>query len=191
MTADWTERVENYMGRLAELADLLDRRLDEVRLDALPHLGSGRTPHPPTDAGESAAAAEPAGEGLAALAAAVDRLEQMVSERENLLTSPDAPSTGGTLSEKLLATRRIREASLAKQAGEIGERVAGTHERAMSLFVCQFHLANFGEDVLRLLSGAPGAAGYGTPAPSRERSTRTARGQATRGHGGGLFNDAA
>ena len=191
MRADWTDRVENYLGRLADLADLLDRRLDEVRLDALPELGSGRPLAPPahtgdvpaSHAGDAPAVAAPAGEGLTQLAAAVDRLEQMVAERENLLASPDAPSAGGTLAEKLLATRRIREASLAKQAGELGERVSGTHERAMSLFVCQFHLANFGTDVLQLLSGAPGTSGYG--------KSSTARGQSPRGHGGGLFNDAA
>lgn len=183
MRADWTDRVENYLCRLADLADLLDRRLDEVRLEALPGLGSGRPLAPPAHAGDAPAVAAPTGEGLTELAAAVDRLEQMVAEREHLLTSADAPSGGGTLAEKLLATRRIREASLAKRAGEIGERVAGTHERAMSLFVCQFHLANFGADVLRLLSGAPGTSGYGTPS--------TARGQSPRGHGGGLFNDAA
>lgn len=177
MGTDWNERVGDYVDRLAALTEELDDRLDAIRMpplrpDGESGAGSGSARR---SAAESAADA-PA--GLEELAELVRRLETFVGERETLLAADDAPRQGWTLTEKLLGTRRIDDARLAKRCRETSERIQTTHQRAVSLFVCQFHLANFGNDLLKRLSGAPETTTYGG-------------GQPTRGQGGGLFNDAA
>ena len=182
MGMDWNQRVRDYVDRLETLTAELDDRLDSIRMPPL-RAGeesasrNGATGRSVTES--TAAASEGAApEGLEELAELVRRLETFVSERETLLADDEAPQQGWTLTEKLLGTRRIDDARLAKRCRETSERIRTAHQRAVSLFVCQFHLANFGNDLLKLLSGAPETTTYGG-------------GQPTRGQGGGLFNDAA
>lgn len=177
MGTDWNQRVGDYVDRLETLTAELDDRLDSIRMPPL-RAGGG------SDSGNGAAGrsgtetAAEAPEGLEELAELVRRLETFVGERETLLADDQAPQHGWTLTEKLLGTRQIDDARLAKRCRETSERIRTTHQRAVSLFVCQFHLANFGSDLLKLLSGAPETTTYGG-------------GQPMRGQGGGLFNDAA
>ena len=175
MNASWTNRVEVYVERLTELTTALDERLDEVRMLPLASrrlaVADGSEAAPiPIDPEQSPEVAE--------VAELVKRLEGFVAQREELLCAEDAPEVGLTLSEKLLGTHRIEDARLAMRCREASEQIQTTHHRAVSLFVCQFHLANFGSELLQILSGGPEGSTYGPGKPSR-------------GHGGGLFNDAA
>ncbi len=186
MQSSWTSRVEDYVDRLMELSTSLDEQLDQLRLQPLRSARESDPPSgedAPSDQASNSAAPPPMvtpenSPELDTLAATVQQLEAFVAQREALLRASDAPRAGQTLTQKLLGTHRIEDARLAKRCRDVSEQVETTHQRAMALFVCQFHLANFGHDLLKLLSGAPDATSYGQGKPAR-------------GHGGGLFNDAA
>jgi len=160
MSQPWNDRVEAYVERLRQITTSIAETLDDTRVNTL------------------APDSEELNAQASKLAASIRSLETMVDEREALLHAEDAPPTGITLTEKLLATRRIDDARLARQCREVSGELEATHQRAVSLFVCQFHLANFGKELLQLLSGSLEGATYGD-GPSRT------------GQGGGLFNEAA
>ena len=159
MNATWTERVEDYVHQLQQTAETIDLILDETRL-ATTEVNS-----PEVEASTQE------------LLGAVGQLEKLVETRETLLRAGDAPAAGLTLSEKLFSTRRIDDARLAKQCREVAKQVETTHQRAVSLFVCQYHLSQLGSELLQLLSGSAAPDTYG-----QERRPSS---------GGNLFNDAA
>jgi hypothetical protein len=112
------------------------------------------------------------------LIASISDLERMVVKRDELLRAADAPSIGLSLSEKLLNSRKIEDARLARRCGEVAEMIATTHQRATALFVCQYHLSEFQRDLIGRLSGATAPQTYNR---SGQKSNP----------GGGLFNEAA
>lgn len=163
----WSQRVSAYVDELAELAETIDLILDETRVRTI-----GLKP------GEVDASTE-------SLAKAIAQLEQMIARRDELIRDPLAPAEGLSLSEKLLHTRRIEDARLARRCGEVAQVIDTTHSRATALFVCQYHLSHLQTELLQQLAGftAPAtyeAGGRSTPAP---RSSDAGS--------GGLFNDAA
>ncbi|SRR6056297_743608 len=163
--ANWNRRVEEYVQRLAEVNETIDLILDDTRVGTL-----NVRPE------EVEASRE-------ALVEAIGRLEAMLPEREDLLRDDDAPKTGITLREKLLSTRRIDDAALARRCDEVSAQIELTRERAISLFVCHFHLAALGQDLIDLLSGQAGPTTYGKQIGQP--------GNRQRESGGGLFNEAA
>ena len=163
--ATWNDRVLAYVEHLAEVNESIDLILDETRVGTL-----NVRPE------EIEASRE-------ALTAAVTRLEAMLPERETLLRDDEAPKLGITLREKLLATRRIEDAALARRCEEVSRQVELTRERAISLFVCHFHLASLGQDLIDLLSGQSAPSTYGEKIGQPGKSNHES--------GGGLFNEAA
>ncbi len=162
----WNERVAEYADDLQALVDELTDCLDETRVSTR---------------GLQTAEVEAQ---TARLSDGVLRLETMVVARQDLLAADDAPTAGLSLSEKLLSTRRIEDARLARRCGALSEAIDQTHRRAMALFVCQHHLADAQTETLRRLAGAAGPRTYDNPAAGQKRADpRSAR--------GGLFNDAA
>ncbi len=122
-TPTWRERVASFIEEATGIANAIDLILDETRMSP----ASGRN-------GEL----DPATEQLFA---SISDLERVVQQRDRLLRAEDAPPFGLSLSEKLLSTRQIDDARMAKCCGEVAELVAQTHHRATSLFICQYHLA--------------------------------------------------
>ncbi|SMP63533.1 hypothetical protein SAMN06265222_10898 [Neorhodopirellula lusitana] len=156
----WRNRVEEYVEQLAQVAEKIDLILDETRVHTM-GLRSDEV-----DA------------STAQLMSSISELEDMVQRREELLRADDAPEAGLSLSEKLLYTRKIEDARLARRCGEVAEAIATTHQRATALFVCQYHLSDFQRDLLNRLAGATGPQTY-------NRQGQTPQG------GSGLFNEAA
>lgn len=163
----WSDRVSDYVDELADVAETIDLILDETRVRTI-----GLQP------GEVDASTQ-------SLAAAIGQLEAMVERRDALIRDPDAPQDGLSLSEKLLRTRRIEDARLARRCGEVAQIIETTHSRATALFVCQFHLSHLQTELLQQLAGVTApmtyqAGGQATP-PHRHGDSAS----------GGLFNDAA
>lgn len=158
-TPAWRERVASYLEKATRIANRIDLILDETRMGA----ASSRS-------GEI----DPATQQLLA---AVSDLERVVEMRDELLCAVDAPPAGLSLSEKLLSTRRIEDARMAKCCGEAADLIAQTHQRALSLFICQYHLSAVPRDwIARLTAGT---------------SPRTSMGSSQQNASGGRFNEAA
>ncbi|MCM2370456.1 hypothetical protein [Aporhodopirellula aestuarii] len=156
----WRERVAQYVDEISEVAETIDLILDETRIRTV-----GLRPNE-VDA------------STAQLVVAITDLEKMVEKRDHLLRAEDAPPKGLSLSEKLLSTRKIDDARLARRCGEVAEMIATTHQRATALFVCQYHLSEFQRDVLQRLAGASAPQTYNR---SGQKPKPTS----------GLFNEAA
>lgn len=158
----WSSRVHDYVQDLALLAETIDLLLDNTRV------------------GTQAVDADQMSKSTAELAASIAQLEDKVGQRETLIRAEDAPTSGLTLREKLLATRHVDDARLAKQCGEVSKAIEMAHTRAISLFVCQYHLAEATGDIVRVLSGASAMKTY-------DRQAKPNKGDG----GGGLFDEAA
>jgi len=161
----WANRVAAYVDELADVAEAIEMILDDTRVRTV-GLEPGQVD-----------------KSTQQLAAAISRLESMVERREELLHADDAPSEGLSLSEKLLRSRQIEHARLARRCGELAQAIDEAHHRAVGLFVCQYHLAQFQKDLLDRLSGAAGPGTY-------DRSGQTTK-RPPASRNGGFFNDAA
>lgn len=160
----WTGRVETYVETLDLLSEKIDLILDETRMGTL------------------GAKDQQINESTEQLQVALAEMEEMVASRDVLLRADDAPDDGTTLTEKLKSTFHIDDARLAKRCKEVSEKIKLTHERAMALFVCQFHLADLTNDILKTISGSQ------TPDTYKKDSN----GSQHRPLGqGGLFDEAA
>ena len=159
-TKPWRDRVADYVDELAEVAETIDLILDETRVRTM------------------GLRAEEVDASTTQLISAINELETMVERRDQLIRDPDAPKSGLSLSEKLLYTRKIDDARLARRCGEVAEVIATTHQRATALFVCQYHLSELQRDLLNRLAGATGPQTY-------SKDGRKPQG------GTGLFNEAA
>jgi hypothetical protein len=159
MNNAWSERVENYLDQVEQIAMTIELILDQIKLETD---DSGNPQESTTDLEQSLVG-----------------LEQKIAEREELLRDPDAPVKGATLAEKLGGTRRDQDAQLASRCEQIAGLIESTHHRAISVFVCQYHLAELSTELVRLIVGASLPATYGA---SNEGSNPA---------GGGLFNKSA
>ncbi len=154
----WAHRVETYMDQLQSLVDQVDVIFEQTNVDS--------SKLDPTNTEEA----------TANLQEQLSSLEQKVADREELLRADDAPSGGLTLYDKL---SEVNEFDLAERADRLAEQISLTHQRAMSRFVCQFHLSNLTTDLVRILTGSDGPETYGGP------------GTASIVPQGGLFNESA
>ncbi|TWU48068.1 hypothetical protein [Rubripirellula reticaptiva] len=160
---NWSNRVETYLNELEQTANTIDVILDQTRM--------GTIGVEVTEVNES----------TRQLAAALEELEGKISQRDDLLRDPDAPSEGLTLSTKLLGSRQIDDARLAKRCRELAVVIEMTHTRAVSLFVCQYHLADLTTDLVRTLTRT------GTPQTYQSAKRNEPKSKS----GGGLFDEAA
>jgi len=154
----WTERTTAYLDQLAELVDQIDGHLQQTRID--PGAEAPGTVSVTTER----------------LRQALGDLERVVAGRQNLLVADDAPEAGDTIAKKLTS---LGEPELADRCSQLGTRIADVHHQAVSVFVCQYHLADLTTDLVRLMTGATEPATYGGD-DNQPVSTP-----------GGLFNEAA
>lgn len=161
MIQNWSQRVASYVDQVEQIATTIELILDQTRLDT-------------TEANSSSVQ-----QSTADLEQALLSLEQKVADREELLHAEDAPPGGSTLVEKLAASGTPEDIELSVQCQRVSGLIESTHHRAISMFVCQYHLANLGSELVRLISGADAPATYG---PGSDAAQSPA---------GGLFNEAA
>ena len=166
--AAWCAKVENYLDRLQEIVDTLNRLLEEFG-----------PPNPADGSGRIEAAA-------LKLAESVAEMEMMVAERESLLCDQDAPTFGVSLVKKLRSSLEFESHDLAARCDHISKILADSHHRAVSSFVCQFHLAELSGEIVGILSGASMSTTYGPQGMPVENHGADAR----YGSRGGLFNEA-
>ncbi len=138
----WARRVETYMDQLQGLVDEVDVIFEQANVDP--------SKLDPISVQES----------TANLQEKLSSMEQKVADREELLRADGAPSGGLTLYDKLSDSN---EFELAERADRLADQISLTHQRAMSRFVCQFHLSNLTTDLVRILTGSDGPATYGGP----------------------------
>ena len=174
----WLNRVEAYIDDLELAADGLARQMKQMKVDQVPAAKSGAKSGAETQAGIDGSLAVIVNAATERLAACLSELEGKVAQRELLLRAADAPQAGLTLSEKLEGVRDPRGRGLHQRCELISEMMADINNHALSLFVCQFHLANLTDDVVRLMAGVPEPTTYGN---SNKPETL----------GGNLFNESA
>lgn len=161
MSDSWRTHVATYVDQLEEIAQTIDAILAQSKVDTTQ--GDSHQVDRSTDR----------------LQQALIRLEGKIAQREQLLKSPDAPPSGLSLTEKLRETRNIDDARLAQRCEQVADLIAGANNRAIALFVCQYHLAECSSEIVRLISGNTPPATYG---PNPGNTQRTS---------GGLFNESA
>lgn len=160
----WNSRVAQYTDEMEAIAEKIDLILDDMRV------------------GTSKVDAEEVAASTTQLEASLQELEDMVSNRDQLLRDPDAPPVGLTLTTKLKSTFRIEDARLAKRCTEVSQKIELTHQRAMALFVCQFHLSDLTTDIVKTLAGREQNSTYQNDGKPNESQSSG---------GGGLFDEAA
>lgn len=162
----WSQRVGGYVDRLRATNDSIAQLLSESKVNTI-----------------NVAQAEVDASTIK-LTEFLTELERRIAEREELLSAADAPSRGVTLTEKLRASMQMQDHSLADQCEVVSALIRSTHEQAVSLFVCQYQLADFSEGTIRLLAGG-----------ERQQTYSSRHGQvggnADQVCSGGLFDDAA
>ncbi len=161
MSDIWPTRVGIYIDEVEQLALTIELILDQTQLES---------------AGGNAGSVQ---QSTTDLDHALIELEQKIAEREELLRAADAPVAGTTLAEKLQQTGHARDAQLAKRCQQVANLVESTHNRAISIFVCQYHLSELSTELVRLMTGATSPATYGASNASSQMP------------GGGLFNESA
>lgn len=170
----WLTRVEAYLNELEVAADELARHMKQMKVDQVPTPQTGSEARVGID-GSLAVSVNAATEQLAGC---LSDLEGKVAQRELLLRASDAPQMGLTLAEKLEASKDPRSRGLHQRCQMISEMMSDINNHALSLFVCQFHLANLTDDVVRVMAGVPEPTTYG----DKSRSETL---------GGNLFNESA
>jgi len=154
----WHQRVSVYLDGLETVAAEISSILENSKVDTI--------------------AGDPSVEqSTDRLREALGELETKIAAREELLKAADAPQSGSTLTEKLKRSDAVGSDEVAARCERVAESISLANHRAVSLFVCQYHLADFGAEIIRLLSGADAPSTYGgSDQPSG---------------GGTLFNEAA
>ena len=145
MDQSWYARVQCYLDDLEAIALQIDRTLEETRVETKR-----------LDALEVQKANTRLLEALAAL-------ESKIEQRQSLLSAADAPKSGTTLTEKLQSCGDSSDEKLVARCRRVSEMISSINYRAISLFVCQFHLSQLSTDVVRLLAGQASPATYGAP----------------------------
>lgn len=160
MSNTWPARVAIYLDQIEQIATTIELILEQTQL-------------------ESSDDSAKVQESTEDLERALGGLEQKIAEREELLRAADAPARGATLAEKLLGTDSGQDSQLALRCQQIAGLIELTHQRAISIFVCQYHLSELSTELVRLMVGASVPATYGESS------------QASATPGGGLFNESA
>ncbi len=170
----WIDRVEAYLDELEVSADGLTRQMKDMRVDQVPPARQDSQ----SQSGLETSLADKVNEGTQRLAEALADLEKKVTQRETLLRAEDAPASGLTLLEKLESLNDQRSDFLRQRGEMIAEMIADINNHAVSLFVCQFHLANLTHDVVRIMAGVSEPTTYGATSGAEKL-------------GGNLFSESA
>jgi hypothetical protein len=165
MSKPWRNRVSAYLDRLEQIASTIESNLEQTHVDT------------------AAADADQVERGISGFKTDLQELEMMIAQRQELLEADDAPARGTSLKEKLLSTYQPEDQGLAGRCQQVSRLIADVNAKAISLFVCQFHLSDLSAEILRLISGASPST-YTT-------SDREFPGQRRADQQGGLFNESA
>lgn len=139
----WLRQVEDYLDQLEEVTQTLSEQVQRTQVDSRELR---------VDEIQSA---------TLAMAETLRELEQRVALREELLADAQAPTGGSTLIEKISQLRGPRSEEVSKRCESVSAQIAETNHQAVSLFVCQFHLAGMSGDIVRILAGASSPETYG------------------------------
>lgn len=161
LRGSWNVRVASYLDGLEETLTSIDQILRQTNIDT---------------SNVDAAAVQ---EALQPLVHALTQLEEKVAHRETLLRAEDAPGHGMNLKEKLQSTLSVEDGRLAGRCEQLAEMMADVHAQAISIFVCQYHLADLSGEIIRLMTGSGVPPTYQATEPTNPRM------------GGGLFNESA
>ena len=161
MSHSWISKVQDYVEKLGSTADQLERLLKQCRVDT-----------ENVETTEVRSVVQQVSEHL-------NVLEDLVARREELLASCDAPQRGHSLTEKLQLMEEDHDPLLGR-FDQVSRLVADVNHRAVSLFVCQFHLAEFGNRLIRIVAGEEATGTYCVDGS-----------EFAPGPGGGLLDDVA
>jgi flagellar biosynthesis/type III secretory pathway chaperone len=162
LSGSWADRLNDYLSDFQKVVQQLQEAVETSRLQTS-DMDANRLP-----------------ESQATFRTLLEALERKVAQRAELLSAADAPSEGATLTEKVLRSNDKKIRVLADRCRELSSEISVLNQRAVSLFVCQYHLAQLGGEIIRALSGHAGPITYraqGRPEPKPPA--------------GGLFNEAA
>lgn len=141
--ADWHNQVADYFLKLETAIQHLEESVQQIRQ---------LTQHGRYAEIENAASG---------LNECLQRLDQLIADRQSLLDDPQVPAGHRTLRSALGA--RLRPADAGSESGsedarilldqcvELGGRMEGLREQAIALFVCQYHLSETADQLLRLM----------------------------------------
>ena len=163
MEPSWFARVASYLVELEQVADKIDQALQSTRIETGDYKVEDAKAH------------------HGRLMESLGLLEAKIAEREELLKASDAPTTGVTLTDKIKDSALPGSRALTARCQAVSQRISTVNQRAISVFVCQFHLSQVTSDIVRLLAGQTLKATYHAPNQSQGRGEP----------GGGLFNEAA
>lgn len=159
--ADWNHQVADYLLRLESAIENLDDSIQQIRQL--------------TQKGQYAEIENAASE----LNACLQRLDQLIADRQSLLDDEQAPAGHRTLRSALTAPLREgigsgrRDAKiLLDQCVELGGRMEGLREHAIALFVCQYHLSETADQFLRLMFPQADATAGRSMGPQSRRGGR-------------------
>jgi hypothetical protein len=141
----WYSRVQSYLDDLEGIARQIDQTLEQTGVETKR-----------LDAAEVEQANSRLLEALAAL-------ESKVDQRQSLLSAADAPKLGTVLTEKLQRCGEPAGEILVARCRSVSDMISSINQRAISLFVCQFQLAQLSTDIIRLLAGQDAPATYNAP----------------------------
>jgi hypothetical protein len=164
MSQSWLERVNSYLDSLAQCVEDLNEALDETRV------------------GTTTLDTPKIGNGTEQLSACLKDLERLIADRQQLIDADDAPLRGVSLRDILNRCVLTDAPSVAARCKQLSRDVDLSRERAVALFVCQFHLGDLSTHLLALLrSGADHGATYQRGKTDLKRNEG----------GGSVFNKAA
>lgn len=157
MDANWTDSVEVYLQRLDAAVDSLAAALDDF---------DARTAEGGFDALDQPAAAT---------ADAAAQLERLLDERAALLAETKIDDQRGRSLRSVL--EQIGQSDLLASAERIARRIEEQRLRTITSFVTQFHLAETGQQLIRIMT--------------RSHADPGTYGPKARSVGGGLLDEAA
>ena len=140
----WIARIGDYLDQLEQTVGAIDEFLQK------------------TDVDTSAGNPDELEQSTARLTSMLAELESKIGERSELLRADDAPPEGNTLAQKLRQCPDTLAAALAERCDLLGRRISLVHQRSISTFVCQYHLAEFSGELVRLIAGEEPQATYDT-----------------------------
>ncbi len=135
--AAWHQRVATYLDQLQSCIEQLNDSLYEMRAAttsmALPQLETSQHQ----------------------LVKTLADLESLIAVRQELISAVDAPGPGLSLRDILNGASGSSSDALAARCKTLAEEVELSRERAIAVFVCQFHLSDLSEHLITLLRGVP------------------------------------
>ena len=164
MANAWMDRVDQYLNLLQQCVEDLNEALDNTRM------------------GTTSLESHQIGTGTDELSSCLKQLELLIADRKRLLDADDAPLRGVSLRDVLNRSHDQGAAALAERCHQLSRSVDLSRERAVSLFVCQFHLGDLSQHLLAILrSGADHCETYENGKSEVKRNDS----------GGSVFNKAA